>query len=76
MLENRNEVMSPTIDIIVPVYNVRPYLRRCLDSIAAQTHKQWRALCIDDGSTDGSGVMLDDYAAHDPILRGRGELVE
>lgn len=53
------------IDIIIPVYNVEPYLRRCLNSILKQTYRHWRAICIDDGSTDGCPVILEEYAAKD-----------
>ena len=51
--------------IIIPVYNVSPYLRECLDSVLAQTFTDWEAICVDDGSTDGSGAILDEYAAKD-----------
>ena len=51
--------------IIVPVYNVAPYLRECLDSLMAQTFADWEAICVDDGSTDGSAAILDDYATRD-----------
>ena len=51
--------------IIVPVYNLAPYLRECLDSVLSQTFTNWECMCIDDGSTDGSGVILDEYAAMD-----------
>ena len=37
------------VDIIIPVYNVEPYLRRCLNSVLKQTFKHWRAICVDDG---------------------------
>ena len=47
-----------TISVIVPVYNTERYLRRCLDSIARQTYADWEALCVDDGSTDGSLAIL------------------
>ena len=53
------------VDIIIPVYNVEPYLRRCLNSVLKQTYKYWRAICIDDGSTDGSPAILEEYAAKD-----------
>lgn len=53
------------VDIIIPVYNVAPFLRRCLDSVRKQTYKHWRAICVDDGSTDGSAAILDEYAAND-----------
>ena len=49
------------ISVIVPVYNVEPYLRKCLDSILAQTHRDLEILVSDDGSTDGSGKICDDY---------------
>lgn len=57
--------MNPFFSIIIPVYNVAPYLRECLDSVLAQTFTDWEAICVDDGSTDGSGAILDEYAARD-----------
>lgn len=57
--------MSPFFSIIIPVYNVAPYLRECLDSVLAQTFTGWEAICIDDGSTDCSGAILDEYATND-----------
>lgn len=59
----------PKFSIIVPVYNVAPYLRECLDSVLAQTFADWECLCVDDGSTDESGVILDEYAAKDSRFR-------
>ena len=55
----------PFFSIIIPVYNVAPYLRECLDSLLAQTFADWEAICVDDGSIDGSGAILDEYAARD-----------
>ena len=49
------------ISVIVPVYNVKPYLRKCLDSIVSQTYQDLEILVIDDGSTDGSGKICDEY---------------
>lgn len=60
---------SPKFSIIIPVYNVAPYLRECLDSVLVQTYTSWEAICVDDGSTDGSGVILDEYAARDARFR-------
>lgn len=59
----------PKFSIIIPVYNVAPYLRKCLDSVLAQTFTDWEAICVDDGSTDGSGAILDEYAARDSRFR-------
>ena len=57
------------VSVIVPVFNAGPYLRRCLDSLLAQTLGEIEIICIDDGSTDGSGGILDACAARDGRLR-------
>ncbi len=57
--------MKPLVSIILPVYNVELYLKRTLDSILTQTLQEWECLCIDDGSTDASGAILDEYAFKD-----------
>ncbi len=62
---------SPKISVIIPVYNVEKVLPRCLDSLLGQTFVNWEALCIDDGSSDGSGGVLDEYARKDPRFRVR-----
>lgn len=61
--------VNPKFSIIIPVYNVAPYLRECLDSVLAQMFTDWEAICIDDGSTDGSGAILDEYAKRDKRFR-------
>ena len=61
--------MKPFFSIIIPVYNVAPYLRECLDSVLTQTFADWECLCVDDGSTDESGAILDEYAQKDPRFR-------
>lgn len=57
--------MQPKISIIIPMYNVEKYLRRCLDSVLNQTFKNWQAICVDDGSPDKSGDIAEEYAKKD-----------
>ena len=57
--------MQPKISIIIPMYNVEKYLRRCLDSVLNQTFTDWTAICVDDGSPDKSGEIAEEYAAKD-----------
>jgi len=52
----------PKISVIVPVYKVEPYLRRCVDSILAQTYKDYEIILVDDGSPDSCGQICDEYA--------------
>lgn len=63
---NRNEVFA---SIIIPVYNTKEHLERCLKSILAQTLPDFEVICIDDGSTDGSSDVLSLYAANDNRIR-------
>ena len=55
--------------VVIPVYNVAPYLRASLDSLVAQTLADWEAICVDDGSTDGSSEILDEFQKE---VEGRG----
>ena len=55
----------PAISIIIPMYNVEKYLRRCLDSVQNQTLADFQAICVDDGSPDKSGQIAEEYAARD-----------
>lgn len=57
------------ISVVVPVYNVERYLRACLDSLLAQTYSSLDILLVDDGSTDRSGAICDEYAHRDPRIR-------
>lgn len=57
--------MQKLISIIVPVFNVQPYLPECLQSIASQTYQNLEIVLVDDGSTDGSGEICDEWAERD-----------
>ena len=57
------------VSVIIPVFNQASYLAQCLDSVLAQSLRDIEVVCVDDGSTDGSGAMLDGYAARDPRVK-------
>ena len=57
------------ISVIIPVYNVKPYLRMCADSVFSQTFRNLEIIFVDDGSTDGSGELCDELAAEDTRVR-------
>lgn len=59
----------PKVSVILPVYNVAPYLRQSLDSIIAQTLQDIEIICVDDGSTDESGKILDEYKEKDSRIK-------
>lgn len=62
----RNQVeYTPKVSVIMPVYNVENYLRQCLDSVINQTLKDIEIICVDDGSSDQSLKILQEYAAKD-----------
>lgn len=61
-----NEVL---ITIIIPVYNTEKYLKRCMDSVCGQTYRNLEIICINDGSTDGSLRILEEYAARDSRIQ-------
>ena len=61
--------LNPLISVIVPVYKVEPYLRKCLDSIIHQTYTQLDIILVDDGSPDGCPAICDEYAERDPRVR-------
>ena len=56
---------TPLVSVIVPVYNVEPYLEQCLASIAAQTYAKIEVIVVDDGSTDGGDAVCDEWAGKD-----------
>jgi len=60
---------QPKVSVIIPVYNLERYLRRCLDSVTRQTLTDIEIICINDGSDDGSIAMLKAYEQADPRIR-------
>ena len=61
--------MNPLISVVVPVYNGERYLRECIDSILNQTFTDLELILLDDGSSDNSGKICDDYALKDKRVR-------
>lgn len=53
--------IHPVISVIIPVYNVEKFLRRCLKSVVSQTFKDFEVICVNDGSPDNCDVILDEY---------------
>ena len=66
---NSNETNQPLISVIVPVYNIIPYLPRCVESLQKQTYPELEILLIDDGSTDDTPALCDRLAENDPRIR-------
>lgn len=60
---------SPLISIITPVYNVEQYLQQCIESIILQDFQNWELILVDDGSTDKSGAICDEYALKEARIR-------
>ena len=61
--------MEELISVIVPVYKVEKYIRKCVDSICGQTYPQLEIILVDDGSPDGCGDICEEYAARDPRVK-------
>lgn len=61
--------MSPEITVIVPAYNAEKYLRTCLESVIGQTFTSWELIIADDGSTDSTGAIADEYAVKDGRIK-------
>jgi len=61
--------MNELISVIVPVYNVEKYIRKCIDSIIGQTYKNLEIIVVDDGSLDESGKICDEYAKKDNRIK-------
>ncbi len=61
--------MKPKVSVIMPSYNVAPYIRRCMDSVIGQTLPDIEIICVDAGSTDGTLEILREYEQQDPRIR-------
>ncbi|QIK53504.1 glycosyltransferase [Dysgonomonas sp. HDW5B] len=61
--------MTPTISIIIPIYNMEQFLGRCLDSVVSQTYSSLEIILVNDGSTDSSGDICDNYAQNDNRIK-------
>lgn len=59
----------PKISVVIPVYNVEKYLRECLDSVINQSFSNWECICVNDGSTDNSLDILQEYAKKDSRIQ-------
>ena len=59
----------PKVSIIIPVYKVEKYLPDCLNSVLSQTFQDWEAICVNDGSPDNCGKILDEYAQRDKRIK-------
>lgn len=64
-----NRVESPIVSVVVPVYNVKNYLQKCIDSLLCQSFKNLEIILVDDGSVDGSGDICDTYEKMDSRIR-------
>lgn len=57
------------ISVVVPVYNAEKYLKKCVESVIAQTYTDWEMILVDDGSKDASADIVDEYAGKDTRIR-------
>lgn len=63
------KIIEPLVSVILPIYNSKEYLEKCLKSVCGQTYRNLEIICIDDGSTDGSEVILDEFGKKDERIK-------
>ncbi len=63
------EGQKPKVSVVIPVYGVEAWIRECMDSLINQTLKEIEIICVDDGSPDNCGAILDEYAAKDSRVK-------
>ena len=68
-MEEGGIAMTPTVTIIIPVYNAEASIHRCVDSVLSQEYTDFELLLVDDGSTDHSGEICDEYGKQDSRVR-------
>ena len=68
-IQNKSMDQSIKISIVIPVYNAQKYLRMCVDSALEQTYRDFEIILVDDGSSDSSGDICDDYERRYPFVR-------
>lgn len=69
LVPKKDHSSPPTLSIVIPVFNVKDYVEETLDSLVEQTLTDWEAIVVDDGSTDGSGGIVDRYAKTDSRIK-------
>lgn len=69
LVRRRKVRIAPLLSVVVPVYNVEQYLAECLESLLGQSFTDFEAVLVDDGSTDGSAAVAQEYVDRDPRLR-------
>ena len=61
--------MCVKLSVVIPVYNIEDYIGKCLDSVLEQTYQNYEVIIVDDGSTDGTAGVCDEYAQKDERIR-------